>query len=139
MSAEVLDATTQARIAAAGERALAGESIEREDARWLFDLEESADIYDLLAWANRVRERFKGNKIHLCSIVNVKAGGCSENCRFCSQSASYQTGSPRYGLVESERPRRPMPTASPRWVWWRPGADWRRARCWTKSAAASKN
>jgi biotin synthase len=30
----------------------------------------------------------------------VKAGGCSENCRFCAQSAAYQTESPRYGLVE---------------------------------------
>jgi biotin synthase len=55
-----------------------------------------------MAWANRIRERFKGNKIHLCSIVNVKAGGCSENCKFCSQSAAYQTESPRYGLIESE-------------------------------------
>jgi len=68
----------------------------------LFDLESAADIFDLLSWANRIREHFKGNKIHLCSIVNVKAGGCSENCRFCSQSAAYQTDSPRYGLIEQE-------------------------------------
>jgi biotin synthase len=38
--------------------------------------------------------------VHLCSIVNVKAGGCSENCKFCSQSAAYQTEAPRYGLVD---------------------------------------
>ena len=43
---------------------------------------------------------FKGNKVHLCSIVNVKAGGCSENCKFCAQSAAYQTEAPRYGLVD---------------------------------------
>jgi biotin synthase len=54
-----------------------------------------------MSWANRIRERFKGNKIHLCSIVNIKAGGCSENCRFCAQSAAYQTGSPRYSLVDN--------------------------------------
>jgi biotin synthase len=40
--------------------------------------------------------------VHLCSIVNVKAGGCSENCRFCSQSAAYQTESPHYGLVDEQ-------------------------------------
>ncbi len=34
--------------------------------------------------------------------MNVKAGGCSENCKFCAQSALYQTDSPRYGLVEME-------------------------------------
>ena len=69
---------------------------------WLFDLEESADIYDLLSWANRIREHFKGNKIHLCSIVNAKAGACSENCNFCAQSSFYQTGSPKYGFVDPE-------------------------------------
>ena len=61
-----------------------------------------ADIYDLLSWANRVREHFKGNKIHLCSIVNAKAGACSENCSFCAQSSFYQTGSPKYGFVDPE-------------------------------------
>jgi biotin synthase len=55
-----------------------------------------------MSWANRVREQQKGNKIHLCSIVNVKAGGCPENCRFCAQSASYETASPRYGLVDRD-------------------------------------
>ena len=74
----------------------------RSEADWLFSLEESADIYDLLSWANRIREHFKGNKIHLCSIVNAKAGGCSENCSFCAQSSFYQTGSPRYGFVDPE-------------------------------------
>src|SRR5215475_6981279 len=90
------------RIAKFGQRVLEGGTLTRPEALWLFDLEESADIFDLLAWANRVREHFKGNKIHLCSIVNVKAGGCSENCRFCSQSAAYQTDSPRYGLIDAE-------------------------------------
>jgi biotin synthase len=55
-----------------------------------------------MSWANRVREHRKGNKIHLCSIVNVKAGGCSQNCGFCAQSAAYQTDSPRYDLIEAE-------------------------------------
>jgi biotin synthase len=44
--------------------------------------------------------KFKGNKIHLCSIVNAKAGACSENCSFCAQSSFYQTGSPKYGFVD---------------------------------------
>jgi len=90
------------RIATLGQRVLAGGTITREEGLWLFNLEANADIVELLSWANRIREHYKGNKIHLCSIVNVKAGGCSENCRFCSQSAAYQTDSPRYGLVDAE-------------------------------------
>jgi biotin synthase len=108
MRTSMIDATNHARIAELGEQVLAGEEITREQALWLFELEDSADIFDLLTWANRIREHFKGNKIHLCSIVNIKAGGCSENCRFCAQSAAYQTDSPRYGLVENE----PVTTAA---------------------------
>jgi biotin synthase len=102
MSKTAVDATTSTRIAALGSRVLSGGAIDREEALWLFNLESRVDVFDLLSWANRIREHFKGNKIHLCSIVNVKAGACSENCRFCSQSAAYQTDSPRYGLIESE-------------------------------------
>jgi biotin synthase len=102
MQAASLDATNHDRIAALGRSVIAGGRVSREEALFLFSLENAADIFDLLAWANRIREHFKGNKIHLCSIVNAKAGACSENCRFCSQSSFYQTGSPRYGFVEPE-------------------------------------
>jgi biotin synthase len=101
MSLELIDAkSTTSRIAELAEKVLAGRTLSRQEGQWLFELESSADIYTLLSWANRIREHFKGNKIHLCSIVNVKAGGCSENCKFCSQSAAYQTDAPRYGLVD---------------------------------------
>jgi len=102
MTVKQVDANNHVRIAELGQRVLDGGQLNREEAQWLFDLESSADIYDLLSWANRVRESFKGNKIHLCSIVNAKAGACSENCSFCAQSSFYQTGSPKYGFVDPE-------------------------------------
>src|SRR5436190_19780334 len=88
------------RISNLGSEVLNGGQLSPEDALWLLNLEASADVVLLLSWANRIREQFKSNKVHLCSIVNVKAGGCSENCKFCAQSAAYQTDSPRYGLVD---------------------------------------
>jgi biotin synthase len=101
MRADLIDATeTPGKIAALAEKVLGGERLTRQEGLWLFHLEQTADIYMLLSWANRIREHFKGNKVHLCSIVNVKAGGCSENCKFCAQSAAYQTEAPRYGLVD---------------------------------------
>ena len=102
MSGHLVDATIRERLGELGQRVLDGGEIEREEAMWLFNLEGASDIFDLMSWANRVRERFKGNKIHLCSIVNAKAGACSENCSFCAQSSFYQTGSPRYGFVDPE-------------------------------------
>jgi biotin synthase len=95
-----VDAKPQEMIRGLGEKVLGGGMLTYEEALPLFDLADSADIFDLLSWANRIRERFKGNKIHLCSIVNAKAGGCSENCSFCAQSAAYNTASPRYGFVD---------------------------------------
>jgi biotin synthase len=102
MTATTVDVTNHQRIAALGERVLAGRPINRDEALFLFNLESSADILDLLSWSNRIREQYKGNKIHLCSIVNAKAGACSENCSFCAQSSHYQTGSPKYGFVDPE-------------------------------------
>jgi len=103
MSGQLIDgAENHTRLAELGARVLAGGHIDRSEALWLFGLEGASDIFDLMSWANRIRERFKGNKIHLCSIVNAKAGACSENCSFCAQSSFYQTGSPRYGFVDPE-------------------------------------
>ncbi len=102
MMEQAVDATNHAKISALGERVLSGGHISRQEALFLFHLESSADIFDLLSWANRLREKFKGNKVHLCSIVNAKAGACSENCKFCAQSSFYQTGSPKYGFVDPE-------------------------------------
>jgi biotin synthase len=102
MTVKLVDANPRSQIARLGERILSGGPISRDEALWLFNLENRSDIFDLLAWANRLRETFKGNKIHLCSIVNAKAGACSENCSFCAQSSHYQTGSPKYGFVDPE-------------------------------------
>jgi biotin synthase len=102
MTVKSVDVQNHVRIAALGQRVLGGGHISRSEALWLFNLEGSADILDLLSWANRIREHYKGNKIHLCSIVNAKAGACSENCSFCAQSSFYQTGSPRYGFIDPE-------------------------------------
>jgi biotin synthase len=102
MSTRAFDGAAQPLVSELGRRVMAGGAISRAEALELFGLEDTAALFDLFSWANRIRERFKGNKIHLCSIVNVKAGGCSENCRFCAQSALYQTNSPRYNLIDSE-------------------------------------
>ena len=102
MSGTLVDATIHHRLSELGGKILNGVEITRAEADWLFALEDTGDIFDLMSWANRIRERHKGNKIHLCSIVNAKAGACSENCSFCAQSSFYQTGSPKYGFVDPE-------------------------------------
>jgi biotin synthase len=64
---------------------------------------DGADLVDLLAAANRVRERFRGHVVDICSIVNAKSGACSEDCRYCAQSSHYSTDAPVYPLIDIER------------------------------------
>lgn len=58
--------------------------------------------YLLFAEAARIRERFVGNVVHLCSIINAKSGRCAENCAFCAQSAHHDTGVEVYPLVDED-------------------------------------
>lgn len=61
------------------------------------------DVYHLLASANDVRRHFRGTRVDLCVIVNVKSGACPEDCAFCAQSAHHNAEAPTYpfmGLAE---------------------------------------
>lgn len=83
-------------------KALENQPLSLDEALFLFRLDES-DVFDLIASANRLREKFKGKKISLCSVVNAKSGRCPEDCIFCSQSTHYKTDIKEYPLLRSER------------------------------------
>jgi len=59
---------------------------------------EGPDLFDLLAWSNRVRHLFKGQGVRLCSIANAKSGRCAEDCAFCAQSSRYDTDADSYPM-----------------------------------------
>lgn len=60
-------------------------------------------LFDLFALANRVREKFRGNRVDLCSIVNAKSGACPEDCSFCAQSSHTKTDVDIYPLLDREK------------------------------------
>ena len=88
-------------VRAMEEKAISGACLTYEEGCRLASLS-GPDIFDLIASANRVRVRYFGIRIHLCSIVNAKSGNCSEDCKFCAQSAHYQTEIPTYPLMDSD-------------------------------------
>ncbi len=60
------------------------------------------DILDLVSLANKVRDKF-APKIVPCSIINAKSGVCSQNCKFCAQSAYHSTGIDTYPLLNPKK------------------------------------
>ncbi|MBI5557563.1 MAG: biotin synthase BioB [Deltaproteobacteria bacterium] len=57
---------------------------------------------ELMARALAVKLSRRGESISLCSIINAKSGQCSEDCRFCTQSAHYKTDTPVYPLKAAD-------------------------------------
>ncbi len=66
-------------------------------------LAQTDSLEKLLNAADRIRSKFKGNKIGLCTIMNAKSGKCSENCKFCAQSGHYVTDAVEYTLVDVQQ------------------------------------
>jgi len=71
-------------------RVLDGRLLDRDEIDTLL-VESEGDYDDLLYWANKIRQRFFGNKITVCSIVPGRLGGCDQDCAFCAQSARFNT------------------------------------------------
>lgn len=81
------------------DRILEGGVISKDEAYELVRTEHQTYFYEC---ANEIREYFKGNIFDVCSIENAKSGACSEDCKWCSQSAHNQSDVEVYEMVESE-------------------------------------
>ncbi|MHC1682292.1 MAG: biotin synthase BioB [Clostridiaceae bacterium] len=84
------------------ERILNGQDITFQEAMTLINIENKEDVTLLCKSANYIREYFCGDEVDLCSIMNAKSGQCSEDCKFCAQSAHYKTNVEVYPLVSKE-------------------------------------
>jgi len=80
--------TDPAAITALADHVIAGGQVTGAQARELMDVAPgSAAAAALLAGARRIRDRFLGSGVRCCSILNVKAGNCSEDCGYCAQAS----------------------------------------------------
>ncbi len=79
---------------------LDGVPVDRQTA---LQLAADANREELWAAADRVRDHFHGTDFSLCSIINARSGRCSEDCRFCAQSARHHTGVDEYEIAAMEQ------------------------------------
>ncbi|MGN1118849.1 MAG: biotin synthase BioB [Oscillospiraceae bacterium] len=80
------------------EKILIGGTINREEAVSLIE----APLEELCNAADEIRKHFCGDSFDMCTIINGKSGRCSENCRYCAQSAHYRTSCEEYPLLGAE-------------------------------------
>lgn len=58
-------------------------------------------LNDLLFQAQQaLRAYFDPNRVQLSTLVNIKSGGCPEDCAYCPQSVRYQTNVEVTGLMD---------------------------------------
>lgn len=84
------------------EEIISGLKINKEDATKIMSIEDTDEdiLNTLFKCSNKIREHYVGDKVDLCTIINAKSGSCSEDCKFCAQSAHYNTSSATYDLMD---------------------------------------
>lgn len=80
-------------------KVLSGEKVTANEAGWLAMNVEKDALYSA---AHEITMQMASRHFDMCSIINAKSGRCSENCKWCAQSAYYQTQAEVYGLVDKE-------------------------------------
>lgn len=75
-----------------------GEQITKQEAIELY----KQPLSELCRNADEIRRHFCSNSFDICTIINGKSGHCSENCRFCAQSAHNHTDAAEYPLLSTE-------------------------------------
>ncbi len=90
----------QARRLAALEKEMTRyEGIGRDEALALLKPEHRAELRER---AHEMTERCVEKRFDFCSIINARSGRCTENCKWCAQSAHWKTGCENYGWVGSD-------------------------------------
>ncbi|GAA6134013.1 biotin synthase BioB [Oceaniserpentilla sp. 4NH20-0058] len=72
---------------------------QRDEVQALFDM----PLNDLLFQAQTVhRQHFDPNEVQVSTLLSIKTGSCPEDCKYCPQSAHYNTGLEKQRLMEVE-------------------------------------
>lgn len=81
------------------EKVLRGGQITRKEAILL----SQAPLTALQKAADEIRAAMCGNGFDICTIINGKCGQCSEDCKYCAQSAHYRSAcTETYPLLSTE-------------------------------------
>lgn len=80
-------------------RIINGYRVKREDDLSVFL---NTPLKELQENAHHIQQHFCGNHIDFCTIINGRSGRCSEDCKYCAQSACHHTGIEKYDFLPEE-------------------------------------
>ena len=75
-----------------------GRPLTKQDALSLY----GQPLEELCSTADEIRRRFCADQFDICTIINGKSGSCSEDCKFCAQSAHNHTCAAQYPLLAAD-------------------------------------
>lgn len=85
------------------------ETTSRYEERPIWTLEDARALYlqpfnDLLFQAHSIHRRhFDPNRLQFSKLINIKTGGCPEDCGYCSQSSHHEAGLKASKLLSCEQ------------------------------------
>lgn len=88
-------------IARLKNKILSGEDISAQEALELCDYA-AHHREELWAAAKELTEKLCPREFDSCSIINARSGKCSEDCKWCAQSAKHKTNIETYPLISKE-------------------------------------
>lgn len=77
-------------------------SLSREEAVEILDLPKE-EMEDLISCAYALRTKYKGKKVSVQLLTNVRSGNCSQNCAYCAQSCESHAPIEKYRRVSDEK------------------------------------
>lgn len=81
------------------DKVLRGLELTEDEVYSICDAAGSKSLRDAAA---EITEKLCSRTFHSCSIVNARSGHCSENCKWCAQSAHYATGCHTYDIINRD-------------------------------------
>ncbi|MBQ6002522.1 MAG: biotin synthase BioB [Synergistaceae bacterium] len=79
-------------------KVISGGKISKDEAMRLY----YEPLEEICAKADEIRKHFCADKFDVCTIINGKSGRCSEDCKFCAQSAHHKTNTESYPLLSPD-------------------------------------
>ena len=74
----------------------------REEAVEVLNLPEE-EMDSLMECAYALRTKYKGKKVSVQLLTNVRSGNCTQNCAYCAQSKDSQAEIEKYKRVSDEK------------------------------------